>query len=240
MRLGKRIGVIIPALDEERAIARVIAEIPGWVEDIVVVDNGSRDATACVAQGAGARVVTENQRGYGMACQTGLAALYAVDIVVFLDGDYSDHACEMARLVDPIASGCADLVVGSRVAGGADRGALTPQQRFGNWLACVLMRRLLGARYTDLGPFRAIDRAALADIGMKDRAFGWTVEMQIRSLQAGLRVREVPVSYRARIGKSKISGTVMGSLRAGTTILGVILRAAIEPAVLKEVRARPG
>ena len=233
MRLGKRIGVIIPALDEERAIGRVIADIPCWADDIVVVDNGSRDATAAVARSAGARVVSEAQRGYGIACQTGLKALSHVDIVVFIDGDYSDHPSEMAGLVDPIATASAGMVIGSRVLGSAEHGALTPHQRFGNWLACRLMRLLFGTQYTDLGPFRAIDLRALAALGMKDTAFGWTVEMQIRSLQMGLVVREVPVSYRPRIGQSKISGTVMGSLRAGYAILSVILRAKLD-------RAPPG
>lgn len=228
MKSGKRIGVIIPALNEERAIGRVIADIPAWADYINVVDNGSTDATPLVARTAGATVVVEPQRGYGIACQTGLAQLPGVDVVVFLDGDYSDHADEMARLVDPILAGEADMVIGSRVLGHADSGALTPQQRFGNWLACRLMHRLFGARYSDLGPFRAIRREALDRLGMTDRAYGWTVEMQIRALDRGLRVVEVPVSYRARIGQSKISGTVMGSFRAGTTILRVILRAALD------------
>lgn len=228
MRNGKRIGVLIPALDEERAIGRVIADIPAWVDDIVVVDNGSRDRTADVARAAGARVVSEPRRGYGVACQTGLTALTDVDIVVFLDGDYSDYPEEMTCLVGPIVEGKASLVIGSRVTGRAEKGALTPQQRFGNRLACGLMRVLFGASYTDLGPFRAIDRAALTSLGMKDLAYGWTVEMQIRALKAGLTVIEQPVSYRARIGKSKISGTVWGSLRAGSTIMRVIAQSALQ------------
>jgi glycosyltransferase involved in cell wall biosynthesis len=228
MRAGKRIGVLIPALDEERAIGRVIADIPCWVDDIVVVDNGSRDRTPDVARAAGARVISEPRRGYGVACQTGLSALTDVDIVVFLDGDYSDFPAEMTQLVDPIAEGSASLVIGSRVTGRAERGALTPQQRFGNRLACALMRVLFGARYTDLGPFRAVDRAALKALGMRDLAYGWTVEMQIRALKAGLTVIERPVSYRVRIGTSKISGTVWGSLRAGTTIMRVIAQSVLQ------------
>ena len=228
MRHGKRIGVIIPALNEERAIGRVIADIPAWVDDIVIVDNGSTDQTCGVAHAAGARVVAEPQRGYGIACQTGIAALIDADIVVFLDGDYSDHPGEMARLVDPIAKGASALVIGSRVTGSAAPGALTPQQRFGNGLACHLIRQIFGVTFTDLGPFRAIDRDALRQLGMTDRAYGWTVEMQIRALRQGLAVSEVPVSYRPRIGQSKISGTLKGSVLAGFTILRIIARSALE------------
>lgn len=228
MRQGRRIGVIIPALNEERAITRVIADIPAWVDDIVVVDNGSTDATADVAAQAGARVVSEPQRGYGIACQTGITSLADSDIIVFLDGDYSDHPDQMAWLVDPIASGAAALVLGSRVRGLAEAGALTPQQRFGNWLACRLIRLIFGATFSDLGPFRAIDRAELQKLGMNDRAYGWTVEMQIRALRHRLAVLEVPVSYRPRIGTSKISGTLKGSVMAGYTILRIIARAAFD------------
>lgn len=229
---GARIGVVIPALDEEHAIAHVIADIPGWVDDIVVVDNGSRDCTAEVAKIGGARVVRENQRGYGAACQAGMRALKAVDIVVFIDGDYSDHPEEMHFLVDPIAAREADFVVGSRVRGEAERGALTVPQRVGNWLACLLVRRLWGARYTDLGPFRAIHRDALVRLGMTDLSYGWTVEMQIKSAKMGLEYLEVPVSYRPRIGTSKISGTFRGSLMAGITILRLIARSALRPTTL--------
>lgn len=229
MRNGQRIGVVIPALNEECAIGRVIADIPAWVDEIVVADNGSNDRTADIALASGARVVREAKRGYGAACQAGLGALSNADIIVFLDGDYSDRPQEMALLVDPIANGTADFVVGSRVTGNSEKGALTPHQRFGNWLACRLMRVLFGATYTDLGPFRAISSAGLSQLGMTDRAYGWTVEMQVRALAAGLRVREAPVSYRPRIGISKISGTLKGSLLAGVTILSVIARTAVTP-----------
>lgn len=227
MRHGKRIGVVIPALNEEGAISRVIAAIPDWVDEIAVADNGSSDRTAMAAEVAGAHVTIEPLRGYGAACQAGIKALPPVDIVVFLDGDYSDYPEDMHLLVDPILANNADFVVGSRVLGRIEKGALTPQQRFGNWLACRLMRRFFGTEFTDLGPFRAIRAGALDALDMHDRAFGWTVEMQIKAARAGLAIREVPVRYRPRIGVSKISGTVRGTLLAGFTILNVIVRSAL-------------
>lgn len=225
MRHGQRVGVIIPALNEENAIGRVIGDIPEWVDEIVVADNGSSDATVSEAWRAGARVVSELERGYGAACQRGLRALEAADVVVFLDGDFSDDPREMERIVDPITLGTADLVIGSRVLGQAEPGSLLPQQRFGNWLACHLIWRMFGASYSDLGPFRAIRGDALEALEMRDRDFGWTVEMQVKAAQNGLRAVEVPVSYRRRIGVSKISGTVRGTILAGITILRVIFRA---------------
>jgi glycosyltransferase involved in cell wall biosynthesis len=212
MRRGQRIGVIIPALNEERAIACVIADIPEWIDCVVVVDNGSADDTADNAAAAGATVLKELERGYGAACLRGVKHMDDVDIVVFLDGDYSDDPSQMADLVDPILSGHADFVIGSRVLGTPDRGALLPQQIAGNRLACFLMRRLFGASYTDLGPFRARRASSLQRIGMRDRTFGWTIEMQVKALFSNLKVLEVPVRYRQRIGKSKISGTILGSL----------------------------
>ena len=226
MKAGKRIGVVIPALDEEPAIGRVIADIPDWVDQIVVADNGSRDATAAIAVAGGATVVREPERGYGAACLKGIAALREIDIVVFLDGDYSDHPQEMALLVDPIVEGEADMVIGSRITSRLARGALTPQQRFGNWLACRLIARFWCVHYTDLGPFRAISSAALGSLAMVDRNYGWTVEMQIKAAQHNLRMREAPVSYRPRIGVSKVSGTIKGTVLAGYTILRVIGQAA--------------
>lgn len=228
MRNTKNVAVVVPALDEEKAIGHVIADIPDFVDDIVVADNGSVDETATVARAAGARVVTERDRGYGAACLAGIAVLNDADIVVFLDGDYSDDPAEMAMLVDPIANGDADLVIGSRTQGAYLPGALAPHQRFGNWLACRLIMSIWGVRYTDLGPFRAIDRQALARLAMSERTFGWTVEMQIKAAREGLRIVEVPVSYRPRIGQSKISGTLRGSFNAGKTILGLIARAALQ------------
>lgn len=225
MRDGAVIAVVIPVLNEEQAIGKVLAAVPRWVDDVVVVDNGSTDGTARVVRTCGARLVAEPVRGYGAACQAGIRALRASDVVVFIDGDFSDRPEEMERLVDPIVGGRADLVIGSRVSGRSDAGALSEQQRFGNWLACRLMRWFWDARYTDLGPFRAIGRAALERLGMSDRGFGWTVEMQIKGLRSGLRVQEVPVSYRRRIGVSKISGTFTGAVQAGFKIVFVIFAA---------------
>jgi glycosyltransferase involved in cell wall biosynthesis len=229
MRNKAKVAVIIPALNEEAAIGGVVAAIPAWVDDIVVVDNGSTDATAAIARDRGARVIWEPQRGYGAACLAGLAALTDPDIIVFIDGDASDVPWEMALLVDPIIQGQADLVIGSRVLGAREPGALTPQARFGNWLACRLMYLFWGKKYTDLGPFRAIRRRALAGLDMQDRDYGWTMEMQVKAGRRGLRVMEAPVSYRRRIGASKISGTVRGVLGAGTKILYIIFREAFSP-----------
>lgn len=227
MRDGRRIAVVIPALDEERAIGRVLADVPSWVDRVIVADNGSRDGTAAVARAARAIVVEEPEPGYGAACLAGLTAIGDADVVVFLDGDYSDHPEEMDSLVDPILRGEADLVIGSRVLGTREAGALTPQQRFGNWLATRLIRGIWGVHYTDLGPFRAIGAPALAGLGMTDRTYGWTVEMQIKAAMARLRSREVPVRYRRRIGVSKISGTIKGTVRAGWIILATIGRSAL-------------
>ena len=227
MYKGLHIGVVIPARDEEQAIGHVIAEIPEWVDEVIVADNGSCDRTAEIAGKAGARVVHEGERGYGAACQAGIGALRAADIVVFLDGDRSDYPGEMVALVNPIAEDRADFVIGSRVRGKPAPGSLTPQQRFGNWLACRLIRRFWGAVYTDLGPFRAIRRGTLQTLDMTDRKYGWTVEMQIKAAKTRVRTLEMPVGYRPRIGASKISGTLRGSLGAGIGILGLIARSAL-------------
>ncbi|MEZ5817822.1 MAG: glycosyltransferase family 2 protein [Hyphomicrobiaceae bacterium] len=227
MQLDRRIAVVIPALDEEDAIGRVLADLPDFVDRAIVADNGSTDRTAEVARAHGALVVAEPERGYGAACLAALRHVGDADIVVFMDGDYSDHAAEMETLVAPIARGEADMVIGSRALGEREAGALTPQQRFGNWLATRLIHLFWGARYTDLGPYRAISTEALRRLGMMDRNYGWTVEMQIRAAVAGLRTREVPVSYRRRIGQSKVSGTVKGTIMAGIKILAVIGRFAL-------------
>ena len=223
------VAVIIPALDEEEAIGKVISEIPpGSVSDIIVVDNGSTDDTVAVAEAAGARVVREERRGYGSACLRGIAELREPEIVVFLDGDHSDHPAELPLLVEPIAADEADLVIGSRTLGERERGSLTPQQLWGNRLACFLLRLFHRHRFTDLGPFRAIRYACLLDLGMVDRDFGWTIEMQIKAVKQGLRIREVPVSYRNRIGESKISGTLKGTVLAGYKIITTIVRYAFK------------
>jgi hypothetical protein len=218
-----RIALIIPALDEELALATVLDELPrSWFAQVIVVDNGSRDATAAVARAGGARVIREPRRGYGRACLAGLAALDgAADLVVFMDADASDVPSEVPRLLEPILAGEADLVIGARRAA---PGALAWHQRWGNRLAVGLIRLLFGFRYTDLGPFRAIRRACLAELAMRDTNFGWTAEMQVKAVRRGLRVREVPVSYRPRLGRSKISGTVSGSLRAGIKIVWTVFR----------------
>ena len=221
------VDVVIPALDEEEALPHVLAAIPsGLVRRVVVADNGSRDRTASRAREAGAEVVSEPRRGYGAACLKALAHLRAEqpDVVVFLDGDHSDHPEELPSLLAPISAGHADFVVGSRALGVSERGSLTPQQRVGNAIACVALRLVYGARYTDLGPFRAIRWDALEELGMVDRDYGWTVEMQIKAARRRVPHAEVPVSYRRRIGVSKVSGTLRGTLGASRKILWVLAR----------------
>lgn len=221
------VDVIIPALNEQDALPLVLRDIPRPpVRRVIVADNGSTDRTAEVALKNGAEVVHEPERGYGAACLKALAHLAAdpPDIVVFLDGDYSDHPDELLSLIDPIRAGDADMVVGSRTRGRQERGALSPQQRAGNAVACGALRLMYGVRYTDLGPFRAIRWGALRALGMQDRNYGWTIEMQIKAAQRGITYREVPVSYRQRIGVSKVSGTVRGSVSAGAKILWLLGR----------------
>ena len=217
--------VIIPAFNEARAIAQVIGDIPDAVADeVVVVNNASTDETEDNARAAGATVLTEPKRGYGNACLRGIAYAKAKqpDVVVFLDGDYSDHPEEMTDLVAPIARDEADMVIGSRIRGESEPGALLPQAQIGNRLACTLMRWIWDGRYTDLGPFRAIRFRHLLALDMQDPTFGWTIEMQIKALEAGLRIQEVPVSYRRRVGVSKITGTISGTVRASAKILWTI------------------
>lgn len=229
------VAVVIPALDEEASIAEVVQTLPSaLIGEIVVCDNGSVDETAARARAAGATVIAAARRGYGSACLAGLRYLAErpagpPDVVVFVDADRSDRPEELPLLLAPIHEGRADLVIGSRVLGAAEKGAMTLPQRFGNRLAAVLIRALYGARVTDLGPFRAITWSALQRLAMRDPDYGWTVEMQVKAIKAGLRTVEVPVTYRRRVGRSKISGTVRGVLGAGWKILGTIALEAVRP-----------
>ena len=225
---GPAIDVIIPALNEERSLPLVIADLPRPpVRRIVVADNGSTDGTARAAREGGAEVVTAPRRGYGSACLAGLEHLRRTgtpEVVVFVDADYSDHPEELPELVAPILAGDADLVIGSRILGRHERGALLPQARAGNLVACLLIRLFYGQRFTDLGPFRAVRWEALERLRMSDPDFGWTAEMQVKAVRRGLRCAEVPVSYRHRVGVSKITGTVAGTFRAGYKILWTVAR----------------
>lgn len=227
------VDVVIPALDEERSLPLVLADLPRPpVRRVVVADNGSSDGTARVAVEGGAVVVAARRRGYGSACLAALDYLrqnQPPDFVVFVDADYSDHPEELPRLVAPLLAGEADVVIGSRILGRRERGALLPQARAGNLVACALIRLLYGHRYTDLGPFRAASWQALGRLGMSDPDFGWTAEMQVKALRRGLRVTEVPVSYRRRVGVSKITGTISGTVRAGYKILWTVLRHSMGP-----------
>jgi len=221
--------VIIPAYNEESAIGQVIAEIPkDWVREIVVVDNRSTDNTAHNATTAGATVVHEPLPAYGRACLRGMAYVASLaippDIIVFVDGDHSDYPEELPHLVKPILEQNYDMVIGSRALGKRERGSMTPQQVFGNWLATFLLRLLYGVRYTDLGPFRAIKWDKLLALDMQDKTYGWTVEMQLKAAKQGLKSTEVPVRYRKRIGFSKISGTVKGVVLAGYKIITTIFK----------------
>lgn len=223
--------VIIPALNEESSLPLVLADLPK-VGRVIVVDNGSTDTTAKVAVEGGAQVVSEPDRGYGAACLAGLETIrqsiaageQAPRIVVFLDADYSDHPDLLPQLVEPIFADDKDFVLGSRLLGEREPGAMPPQSVYGNQLACFLMRMRFGVRYTDLGPFRAINYKSLCDLKMGDRNFGWTVEMQIKAARSKLRFLEVPVPYRCRIGTSKISGTLTGTVKAGSKILYLIAK----------------
>ncbi len=220
-----KIVVIIPAYNEEASIAPVVRAVPREaVERVIVVDNGSTDRTAQRAREAGAVVVEETLRGYGSACRRGIAEAGDADILVFLDGDGSDDPGQAPGLVEPLVRDGFDLVIGSRTLGKREPGALPAHALWGNRLACGLIRRLFGERFTDLGPFRAVRREALEAMRMEDRGFGWTVEMQAKAAILGLRCREIPADYRRRTGQSKISGTWSGSLKAGTAILWTLSR----------------
>ena len=222
------IKVIIPAFNEEKSIAKVIADIPDFVEEIVVVNNNSTDQTALVAAKAGATVLTEKSKCYGYACLKGINYLSqkdkTPDILVFLDGDFSDFPQELTKVIQPIKNNNADFIVGARVKELRESGSLTPQQVFGNWLACFLMKILYKSSFTDLGPFRAIRWSTLEKLQMSDKTYGWTIDMQLKVLRQKIAYQEVPVSYKKRIGVSKVSGTVKGTIFAGMKIMGWIFK----------------
>lgn len=226
----KGIYVIIPAFNEALSIDKVIAEIPDFVEEVVVVNNNSSDHTAQTAKDAGAIVLDEPRQGYGYACLKGIEYLKTKkpEIVVFLDADYSDYPEELTDIIAPILNRDMDMVIGSRNLGKKEPGSMTPQQIFGNWLATTLIKLFFKVSYTDLGPFRAIKYKSLVDLAMVDQTYGWTVEMQLKAAKKGLKVTEVPVKYRKRIGKSKVSGTVKGTILAGYKILSWIFKYAMK------------
>jgi glycosyltransferase involved in cell wall biosynthesis len=223
------VKVIIPAFNEENGIEQVLKDIPAsLVEEVIVVNNASTDQTKLIAEEGGATVVTESRKGYGRACLKGLSYINELkekpDIVVFLDADYSDYPEEMEKLIAPIIYGKAELVIGSRALGKRQKGSMTPPQIFGNWLATRLIKLFYGIKFTDLGPFRAVDYKALLKMDMQDKTYGWTVEMQLKAAKMGVKCVEVPVNYRPRIGFSKISGTVKGTVMAGYKIITTIFR----------------
>ena len=226
------IKVIIPAFNEEKSIGKVIGEIPPIVQEVIVVNNCSSDQTALVAQKAGATVLTENRKGYGYACLKGIDYLSKKitppDILVFLDGDFSDFPHELIKVVEPLVALEVDFVVGARVKTLRESGSMTPQQIFGNWLACFLMKLLYKSSFTDLGPFRAIRWKTLEKLNMSDKTYGWTVEMQLKILREKISYQEIPVAYKRRIGVSKVSGTVKGTIFAGMKIIGWIFKHYLE------------
>jgi glycosyltransferase involved in cell wall biosynthesis len=234
---GMRIGVVIPTRNEAAALPGVLAAMPDFVDAVAIGDHLSSDGTPEIGRRAGAIVVDVAGSGYGRACLAAIAALPPVDILVFVDGDAADDLSDMSRLLSPILERKAVFTLGSRVLGERERGALTPQQVFGNWLACSLIRLVWRKSFTDLGPFRAITRDAFEQLGMADLNFGWTVEMQIKAARQGLPTCEIPVAYRRRIGASKVSGTVSGAFRAGVKILWVIAREAMGS--VGSARSRP-
>jgi glycosyltransferase involved in cell wall biosynthesis len=226
---SKKISVIIPAFNEENGVGQVINEIPKTlVQEIIVVNNASTDATEYIASNAGATVLREPIPGYGRACLQGMTYIansdHKPDIIVFLDADYSDYPEDMHEIIKPIVEQNMDLVIGSRALGNKESGSMTPQQIFGNWLATRLLKLFYGVKFTDLGPFRAIRYDKLLALNMQDKTYGWTVEMQLKAAKQKLKCAEVPVRYRKRIGYSKVSGTIKGTIGAGYKILYTIFR----------------
>ena len=222
------IKVIIPAFNEQDSITNVITDIPSEVSEVIVVNNNSTDNTVSMAKKAGATVLTETQKGYGYACLKGMEYIASQnnkpDIIVFLDGDYSDYPEELTKIIDPIITNNTDLVIGARVPELREKDSVTPQQIFGNWLACFLMKLFFSAKFTDLGPFRAIKYDKLLALNMVDKTYGWTVEMQLKALKKQYSYVEVPVRYKKRIGVSKVSGTIKGAIFAGVKILTWIFK----------------
>lgn len=223
-----KIKVIIPAFNEEKAIAKVIYEIPSFVDEIIVISNNSTDKTEQVARKTGATVLSENKKGYGYACLKGMEYISNLeikpDIIVFLDGDYSDYPEELTKLTEPIQNQNIEFVIGARVSNLRESGSMTLQQVFGNWLATILMKVFFKAKFTDLGPFRAIKYDKLLQLKMEDKTYGWTVEMQLKVLKHKMSYIEIPVRYKNRIGVSKVSGTVKGTIMAGIKIIGWIIK----------------
>lgn len=224
----QKIKVIIPAYNEEGSIGNVINDIPKIVDEVIVISNNSTDQTEKNASEAGATVLKENRKGYGHACLKGMDYVAkqesTPDIIVFLDGDYSDYPEQLIDIITPIINDDIDFVIGARVKELRELGSMTPQQIFGNWLATFLMKLFFSAKFTDLGPFRAIKYKKLLALNMEDKTYGWTVEMQLKALKQQLSYIEIPVKYRNRIGVSKVSGTVKGSIFAGIKILGWIFK----------------
>jgi len=223
------VDIVIPAFNEENSVGNVVNDIPKTVvREIIVVNNNSTDKTALNARNAGATVLEEKNMGYGNACLKGIEHInqkeIKPDVVAFLDADYSDYPEELVKILEPIQTKDMDMVIGSRALGRLEKGSMTPQQVFGNWLATFLLKLFYGVKYTDLGPFRAIRYDRLMEIGMKDKTYGWTVEMQVKAAKLKMNTCEVPVTYRKRIGFSKVSGTVKGTIGAGYKIITTIFK----------------
>ncbi|AFH49677.1 Glycosyltransferase [Ignavibacterium album JCM 16511] len=227
---NKKVVVIIPAFNEEESLPFVIKDIPTFVDEIIVTDNGSTDNTFEVAKRCGVTVLKESEKGYGAACLKAIDYIKdkSYDIVVFLDGDYSDYPEEMNLVVEPIINNNYDLVIGSRMIGKREKGSMLPQALFGNWLSALLIKLFWNYKFTDLGPFRTIKYSSLLKLNMQDRNFGWTVEMQIKAAKLKMKTTEVPVRYRKRIGKSKVTGTISGTVKASVKILYLIFASVVK------------